>query len=306
MMSTSDLRKKYGDDVFAAGLALQPTTFERRLAQRDQLDQHFTKLWLDFQILGMSQRSALDTRTRLLVQIGQFTMAKAPGALEEGIRAALAADVDAREILEIILQCVIYGGQTTVDPAIEVFDRIAGELGLHDELKASQLPLDGNDSKRSLDEERKHWHPDDAADPRAAEMIERHGWLAVSTGMLLRPKHHLGTLTWQDALDTEWADLWVKYIYQGLYTRHIVDDKTRILCMVGNCVAVGETVQSLAHMRGAMRAGAKPREVMEVILQSSVNFGMPSGLAALRAFVRIMRDDGRLDEIGNPPQRHDE
>jgi hypothetical protein len=76
--------------------------------------------------------------------------------------------------------------------------------------------------------------------------------------------------------------------------------------MVGNCVAVGETVQSLAHMRGAMRAGAKPREVMEVILQSTVNFGMPSGLAALRAFVRIMRDDGRLDEIGNPPQRHDE
>jgi hypothetical protein len=46
--------------------------------------------------------------------------------------------------------------------------------------------------------------------------------------------------------------------------------------------------------------------VLEVILQSSVNFGMPSGLAALRAFVRIMRDDGRLDEIGNPPQRHDE
>jgi len=306
MMSTSDLRKKYGDDVFAAGLALQPTTFERRLAQRDRLDQHFTKLWLDFQILGMSRRSVLDARTRLLVQVGQFTMAKAHGALEEGIRAALAADVDGREILEIILQCVIYGGQTTVDPAIEVFDRIAGELGLHDALEASQLPLDGNDSARSLDEERKSWHPDDAADPRAAEMIERHGWLAVSTGMLLRPRHHLGTLTWQDALDTEWADLWVKYIYQGLYTRRIVDDKTRILCMVGNCVAVGETVQSLAHIRGAMRAGAKPREVIEVILQSSVNFGMPSGLAALRALVRIMRDDGRLDEIGNPPQRHDE
>jgi alkylhydroperoxidase/carboxymuconolactone decarboxylase family protein YurZ len=201
---------------------------------------------------------------------------------------------------------VIYGGQITVDPAIEVFDRIATELGLHDELKASQLPLDGNDATRSLDEERAQWHPDDAADPRSEAMIERHGWLAVSSGMLLRPKHHLGTLSWQDALDTEWADLWVKFIHQGLYMRRMVDDKTRILCMVGNCVAVGETVQSLSHMRGAMRAGAKPREVLEVILQSSVNFGMPSGLAALRAFVRIMRDDGRLDEIGNPPQRHDE
>jgi alkylhydroperoxidase/carboxymuconolactone decarboxylase family protein YurZ len=305
-MSTSDLKKKYGEDVFAAGLALQPATFERRLAQRDRLDQHFTKLWLDFQILGMSRRSVLDTRTRLLVQIGQFTMAKAHGALEEGIRAALAADVAAHEILEIILQCAIYGGQVAVDPAIEIFDRVAGELGLYEELKASQLPLDGHEATRSLDEERKQWHPEDAADPRAQEMIDRHGWLAVSTGMLLRPKHHLGTLSWQDALDSEWADLWVKWIYQGLYTRRVVDDKTRILCMVGNCVAVGETVQSLAHIRGAMRAGAKPREVMEVILQSSVNFGMPSGLAALRAFVRIMREEGRLDEIGNPPERHDE
>jgi alkylhydroperoxidase/carboxymuconolactone decarboxylase family protein YurZ len=305
-MSTSDLRKKYGDDAFAAGLALQPTTFDRRLAQRDRLDQHFAKLWLDFQILGMSRRTVLDTRTRLLVQIGQFTMAKAHGALEDGIRAALAARVAAREVLEIILQCVIYGGQTAVDPAIEVFDRIATELGLHDELKASQLPLDGNDSTRSLDEERKRWHPEDAADPQAEKMIERHGWLAVSSGMMLRPRHHIGTLGWQDALDSEWADLWAKFIYQGLYMRRVVDDKTRILCMVGNCVAVGETVQSLAHMRGAMRAGAKPREVMEVILQSSVNFGMPSGLAALRAFVRIMREEGRLDEIGNPPERHDD
>jgi alkylhydroperoxidase/carboxymuconolactone decarboxylase family protein YurZ len=305
-MDASDLKKKYGDGAFAAGHALQPATFERRLAQRDRLDQHFTKLWLDFQILGMSRRSVLDTRTRLLVQIGQFTMAKAHGTLEDAIRAALAAGVAAREVLEIILQCVIYGGQTTVDPAIEVFDRIATERGLHDELKASQLPLDGTDAKRSLDEERKQWHADDAADPRAEEMIEKHGWLAVSSGMMLRPKHHLGTLSWQDALDSEWADLWVKFIYQGLYMRRVVDDKTRILCMVGNCVAVGETVQSLAHMRGAMRAGAKPREVMEVIFQSSVNFGMPSGLAALRAFVGIMREAGRLDEIGNPPQRHDE
>jgi protoheme IX farnesyltransferase len=78
------------------------------------------------------------------------------------------------------------------------------------------------------------------------------------------------TLAWQDALDPEWAGLWEGFIYQGLYTRNVVDDKTRILCMVGNCVAVGETVQSLAHMRGAMRLGASPREVMEVILQSSV------------------------------------
>jgi alkylhydroperoxidase/carboxymuconolactone decarboxylase family protein YurZ len=304
-MSRSELSEKYGKDAIEAGLALQPKTFERRLAQRDRLDQHFAKLWVDFAINGMSRRRVLDTRTRLLVQIGQLTMTKSPGPLEDTIRAALEAKVPAREVLEIILQCVIYGGHTAVDPAIDIFDRIAGELGLHEELRKSQLPLDGNDSKRSYEEEKKTWHPDDVANPGRETLMKRHGWLAVGRGLQLRPKHHLSTLAWQDALDADWANLWVKFIYQGLYSRFVVDDKTRLLCMVGNCVAVNEATQGRAHMRGAMRAGATSREVMEVILQSAQNFGMPSMISSMKAFVKIMRDEGRADEIGNPPERDD-
>lgn len=302
-MPDFDLRAKYGASAFEAGLQIQPQTFERRVAQRDSLDQNFTKLWLDFAITGLSRRPALDTRTRLLLLVGQYTMAKSHAALEDTVRAAVAAGVASREILEIILQCVVYGGHTTVEPAIEVFHRIAEELGLLDELRTSQLPLDGNDRTRSYDEERKTWHPEDVADPRCAGLIERHGWLAVGRGLTLRPRHHLNTLGWQDALDPEWADLWVKFVYQGMYSRGIVDDKTRLLCMVGNCVAIGEATQGRAHMKGAMRIGASPREVMEVILQSAVNFGMPTMLHSLKIFVELIAQDDRLAEIGSPPQR---
>ena len=304
-MKNPELRDKYGDEAVRLGRALQPATFDQRLAQRDRLDQHFTRLWLDFQILGMGQRTTLDTRTRLLVQIGQFTMARSHRPLEEAIRAALSANVPAREVLEIVLQCVIYAGDIVVDPAIAVFESVAQELGLMDEIRDTQLPLDGNDSKRDLESERGHWHPDDANDPRLPDLMERHGWLGVSSGIRLRPKHHLKTLTWQDALDPDWAGLWEHFTYQGLYTRDIVDDKTRLLCMVGNCIAIGKSFNGRAHMRGAMRAGATPREVMEVILQSAPNFGMPAALGALRAFHRIMEEDDRLDEIGNPPERID-
>lgn len=304
-MSKSHLQEKYGEFALAAGVALQPTGFERRLTQRDRLDQHFTRLWLDFQILGLSRRSVLDTRTRLLVQIGQFTMTRALGLLEDTIRAALNEEVPAREVLEIILQCSIYGGQVAMEPALDVFERIVEELDLIEDIESSQLPLDGTASSRSLEEEAKQWHADDAANPRREDLMERHGWLGVSTGMLLRPKHHLMTLAWQDALDPEWASLWEKFTYEGLYTRGVVDTKTRLLCMVGNCVAIGEMFNGVAHMRGSLRAGASPREVMEVIIQSTVNFGMPTALAALRAFVDLIAKDGRLDEIGNPPSRDD-
>jgi alkylhydroperoxidase/carboxymuconolactone decarboxylase family protein YurZ len=56
-------------------------------------------------------------------------------------------------------------------------------------------------------------------------------------------------------------------------------------------------------MRGALRSGATPREVLEVIIQSCINFGMPPMLHALKAFVKIMAEDGRLAEIGNPVER---
>jgi alkylhydroperoxidase/carboxymuconolactone decarboxylase family protein YurZ len=300
-MNSPDLRAKYGAAAFETGLRLQPTSFEARVAQRDSLDQHFTQLWLDFAIKGLGRRPSLDTRTRLLVLAGQYTMAKSHAMLEDTIRAAIAAKVPAREVLEIILQCVVYGGHVTVEPAIQVFHRVASELGLMEELRASQLPTDGNDRRRSREEERKTWHPDDVADPRCAGLMERHGWLAVGRGLTLRPRHHLNILAWLDTIDSEFAGLWVKFCYGGMYARGIVDDKTRLLCMVADCLAVGESTQAKGHMRGALRNGASPREVMEVIFQTCVNFGMPPMLHALEIFVQVMAEDGRLAEIGNPP-----
>jgi alkylhydroperoxidase/carboxymuconolactone decarboxylase family protein YurZ len=298
-----DLYAKYGADAFEAGKRLQPKSFEARVAQRDSIDPYFTKLWLDFVIKGLSQRPALDTRTRLLVLIGQYTMAKSHAILEDTILAALGAKVPIPEIAEVILQCIVYGGHTTVDPAINVLHRIAEEQGLLDELTKDALPLDGNDSKRSLDEERRKWHPDDARDPRAAQLVDKHGWHAVSRGLVMRPRHHLNILAWLDAMDSEMAGLWVRFCYGGMYSRFRLDDKTRLLCMVGDCLAVNEETNARGHMRGALRQGASPREVLEVIFQTCANFGMPPMLAALEVFVEIMAEDNRLAEIGNPPVR---
>jgi alkylhydroperoxidase/carboxymuconolactone decarboxylase family protein YurZ len=299
-MIDPDLRKKYGDRTIKNGLRLQPASFERKLALRDSLDQHFTRAWVDFVINGFGDRTALDDRTRFLVLVGQFTMAKSQASLEDAIRAALAVPVPPREVLEIILQCAIYGGNTTVDPALDVFAKVAEELGLMAELKKGQLAPDGYKKTRKLDEERAKWAPEDVADPRREKLMAKHQWQGISTGLRLRPKHHLNILDYLDSIDEHFADIWVNFCYGDMYSRWIVDDKTRLLCMVGDCMAVGETTQARAHMRGSMRAGAKPREVLEVILQSCQNFGMPTMLRGLGVFVKIMTEDGRLAEIGNP------
>ena len=299
-MISDSLRAKYGAKACELGVKFQSENFAQRLAERDTLDQHFTKKWLDFAITGLSGRPALDDRSRLLVLVGQYTMAKSRELLDDTVRAAIAAKVPAREVLEIILQCAVYGGHTTVDPGIRVFHKVAEELGLMDELRASQLPLEGTDAKRSYDAEYKTWHKDDIADPRFDDLMERHGWLSVGRGLSLRPLHHLNILEWLTKIDPQFASLWVNFCYGGMYARGIVDDKTRLLCMIGDCLAVGEATQARGHMRGAMRNGAKAREVLEVILLTSANFGMPGMLHALEIFVALMSAEGRLDELGNP------
>jgi alkylhydroperoxidase/carboxymuconolactone decarboxylase family protein YurZ len=104
-------------------------------------------------------------------------------------------------------------------------------------------------------------------------------------------------------MDPAWANLWVRFCYQGMYARGIVDERTRHLCMVGNCVAVGEVTQLRGHMRGALRIGVPAREVLEVIFQSSVHFGMPLMIRALQTLTQVMDESGRLGEIGNPIKR---
>lgn len=300
-MAQPSLRAKYGADAFEVGRRIQGPNFDKRVAERDSLDPHFTRAWIDFVMKGLYARKALDTRTRLLVLTGQYTMAKSHAMLEDTIVAALKARVDPREILEIVLQCIVYGGHTTVEPAIKVFHKVAKKHKLLASLRKSALPLSGTNSQRNEQDERNRWHADDRADPRSADLVKRHGWLAVSRGLVLRPKHHLNVLEFLDKIDPEFAGLWVRFCYGDMYTRGIVDDKTRLLCMIGDCLAVGEGVQARGHMRGAMRNGASPREVLEVIFQTAVNFGMPGMLHPLEQFVQIMAEDGRLAEIGNPP-----
>jgi alkylhydroperoxidase/carboxymuconolactone decarboxylase family protein YurZ len=283
------------------GRRLQSDAFDDRLAFRDSIDPHFTQLWLDYAITGLGRRKILDERTRFLILIGQFTMTRNADALAETLRAALHAKVPPRETLEVILQSVVYGGNSVVDFALKIFVPIAREFGVFEALRAERPPLEENDAKRSMGEERKAWHPDDVADPRRDKMMTAHDWRGVSTGIRLRPRHHLNMLSYLHGLDEEFADLWVNFTYRGIYGRGVLDDKTRVLCIVGNCFAVAEGIQIRSHMRGAMRAGASPREVLEVLFQSSAHFGMPTLMRSLAIFVKIMADDGRLAEIGNPP-----
>lgn len=295
------LRDRYGDELFEQPPGITRQRLAQKLKQRDALDPHFAKASLAEFTGPAMRRRVLDERTRWLVQIGQFTVTKSHGHLEDALRAAIEGGVAPREALEAIIQCHIYAGETVVDPALDIFARVADELGVMDALRDGQLPIDGRDAERDLEAERATWKPAEANDPRREPFMARYGWLGISAGLRYKSVQHLDILEYRSAIDPEWAGFWLRFAYQNLYSRGVLDDRTRLLCTVGDCIAMGAALQAREHMQGAMQAGATAAEVLEVIQLAAPYFGFPAMGAALRVFVGIMTEQGRLAEIGNPP-----
>jgi alkylhydroperoxidase/carboxymuconolactone decarboxylase family protein YurZ len=292
-----EMREKYGARSIDNAMRLSPDDFSEMIEWRDALDPHYAKLWMDYTYGGLFARGVLDDRTRLLVGIAQSVAIGDLDGVEGNLRAALGQGATPREALEVILQAGTYVGIPKVVPAARAFRRIVTELGRIDEITDTQLPLDGHNAERSLEAERPGWNVPEEDFPRRQELMDKYGWEGISAGLRLQPTHHVEGVTSLDCIDQNFLSLWLKLIYAGLYVRGILDDKTRILCMVGICTVIDEQAQAYNHQRAALMFGASPREVLEVTLQSTIYCGMPRSLRGMRLLMRILEEQGRTAEI---------
>ena len=288
------LRERYGDALVDEGLRQHPTAFLDLIGWSDELDPHYTRLWLEFTYGGVYKRGILDERTRTLVVVGQFVTLNELEELPVHIRAALDAGVKPREVLEVILQTTVYLGYSRTRRAAAVFRKVMVELGLLEELLASAPPPEGKGLPRDLERERATWQDDY---PERAAMLERYGWERLSPGLMLQPFHHRHTVERVDRVDPDYTRRWLECIYAGMYMRGILDERTRILCIIGNLFVAGDVDQAQNHMRGVLYHGATPREVLEVILQSTIYAGMPRFIRFIAALERVLEKEGRLDEM---------
>jgi alkylhydroperoxidase/carboxymuconolactone decarboxylase family protein YurZ len=100
-----------------------------------------------------------------------------------------------------------------------------------------------------------------------------------------------------DKIDQNYLNLWLTLIYEGLYRRGVLDDKTRVLCIIGICTVLDELPQNYNHQRNALMLGATPREVLEVLLHSTFFCGMPRSLRGVAVLERILGEQNRMNEL---------
>ena len=127
--------------------------------------------------------------------------------------------------------------------------------------------------------------------------MRKYGWRSLSPGLRLQPTHHIASVERLDRVDPHFNKLWLDYVYAGMYSRGVLDDRTRILCIVGELFVAGEFHQAENHIRNALTHGASPREILEVILHSTIYAGMPRFVRFIGILERALEEEGRLHEI---------
>jgi hypothetical protein len=86
-----------------------------------------------------------------------------------------------------------------------------------------------------------------------------------------------------------------------MYMRGVLDERTRILCIIGELFVAGDVDQARNHMRGVLHHGVRPREILEVILQST-DLRRHASVHPLhrRELEQVLETEGRLDELRTP------
>ena len=93
----------------------------------------------------------------------------------------------------------------------------------------------------------------------------------------------------------EFAKVNVEFPFGELYTRDVLDDKTRELATIAALTVQGFALPQLkVHVRGALHVGASREEVLEIILQMIAYCGFPAATNALLAAKQVFDElDGQ-------------
>ena len=114
-------------------------------------------------------------------------------------------------------------------------------------------------------------------------------------------RHHLGPLadTYVErirAIAPEFAWVNVEFPFGELYSRSVVDARTRELCTMAALTVMGFALPQLKlHVDAALRCGATRDEIVEIITQMIAYIGFPAATNALMTAQKVFTEHDKED-----------
>jgi 4-carboxymuconolactone decarboxylase len=89
-------------------------------------------------------------------------------------------------------------------------------------------------------------------------------------------------------LDEQFQDLITRYAWGEIWTRPVLELRTRSLLTIGLMVALNREEELKLHLRAAGRNGVTPEEIREVLLHCAIYCGVPAANSAFRIAKEIL------------------
>jgi len=84
------------------------------------------------------------------------------------------------------------------------------------------------------------------------------------------------------------------YAYGDVWSRTALPPATKSLVMVGMMAAAGHPNELRVHLNGAVKNGATPEQIQEVLLLLTLYCGIPASNEAHRIAAEVLREHGKL------------
>ncbi|MDO6765334.1 carboxymuconolactone decarboxylase family protein [Agarivorans sp. 1_MG-2023] len=94
----------------------------------------------------------------------------------------------------------------------------------------------------------------------------------------------------------ELAKFTIEFPFGDIYSRPVLDLKSREIATVSALTAMGNCAPQLAvHIHGALNVGCSPKEITEVILQMAVYAGFPAAINGMLVAKQVFEERGILE-----------
>ena len=84
------------------------------------------------------------------------------------------------------------------------------------------------------------------------------------------------------------------YAYGDVWSRTALPPATKSLVMVGMMAVAGHPNELRVHLNGAVKNGATPEQIQEVLLLLTLYCGIPAANEAHRIAAEVLREHGKL------------
>ena len=209
---------------------------------------------------GIWARETLSLEDRYLCVLAGLMLQKNEQQLRGHVRGALKFGLSARTILEVFVQCGLYGGFAIAENAMAIAHEVFAQEGAKVEMEQ-----DGNETLEEFTE---------------------------MGGLMLAALHgERGTKGYADPDNQTTGDLYsmaIQYGYGWLWHRAGLNRRQRMICAVAAFTVLRLDSQLRKFGRSALSVGLSKEEIVEAVMQTAPYGGFPPALNALATLDEVL------------------